>query len=301
MQRFTWQFRFSILFFGSKRNDKRRSMMIWMNSIHPVSIQGKRDLKDIFSFKKKTCKLLDGTSCAAHGIYSITNFPFSHVLRCFVILSVCSWLASKFEDHKPPSQEDFSFISDHSVSTGKLRRMEFRLCRLLDFNLSRLTPFHFLNTFLRASNACPCRTCEYENPILREMVNYLLCLARLPCELMDTRPSLVAAAALYLARATLNIRNPVNHSSSQRDYPHTYWSPTLEHYTNYTPTHLRRSVLLIYRYQLQAQQLEIAAYQKYKDTSKYRVALKTARRLEDLDLPGMTLTHEDWNLTDSPW
>ncbi|KAL7575029.1 hypothetical protein ACA910_010840 [Epithemia clementina (nom. ined.)] len=225
----------------------------------------------------------------------------------------CAWLASKLEDHKPPSQDEFSFISDHSVSTVLLRRLEFRVCRVLSYNLHRLTPLNYVNAFLRASHACPCRTCEYENPVLREMVHYLICLARLSAELMDRRPSLVAAAALYLARATLNIRKgnqqpqltpqqlSLSSSSSYGDYPFWFWSPTLEHYTGYSPKELRRAVLLIYRYQLQAQHLGVAAYDKFKDSSRFRVALKTARPIQDLDLPGINLTHEDWILSETVW
>ena len=116
---------------------------------------------------------------------------------------------------------------------------------------------------------------------------------------MDERPSQVAAAALYLARATLNIRTPRNpRSPSHRIYPHLYWSETLEHYTGYKVHEMRRSVLLIYRYQLQAEQLGVAAFDKFKETERCAVALKTARLLEELDLPDLRLKHEDWDLSD---
>ena len=168
-------------------------------------------------------------------------------------------------------------ISDNSVATAKLRELEFRVFRQLRFSLHCLTPLHYLNAYLRAWRACPCRNCEYDHPVLREMVMYLLCLARLPSGLMDQRPSLLVAAALYLASATLGIRD-----SRTPAYPHKYWSRTLQYYTGYSVSDLCRSVLLIYNYQLQAGELGRGPFDKYKVESCLKVSLIAARRLEDL-------------------
>jgi hypothetical protein len=110
------------------------------------------------------------------------------------------------------------------------------------------------------------------------MVMYLLCLARLPSGLMDERPSLVVAAALYLARATLGIQDLQTPA-----YHHKYWSPTLHYYTGYSVSDLCRSVLLIYNYQLQAGGLGVAPFDKYKVDSCLKVSLIAARQLQDLD------------------
>jgi hypothetical protein len=110
------------------------------------------------------------------------------------------------------------------------------------------------------------------------MVMYLLCLARLPSGLMEERPSLVVAAALYLARATLGIEDSTNPA-----YPYKYWSRTLQYYTGYAVSDLCRSVLLIYNYQLQAGGLGAAPFYKYNGERCFKVSLIAARRLEDLE------------------
>jgi hypothetical protein len=173
-------------------------------------------------------------------------------------------------------------ITDHSVTTATLRKLELRVFRQLGFSLQCLTALHYLNAYLRASRGCPCHGCEYDHPVLRQMVMYLLCLARLPSGLMDERPSLVGAAALYLARATLGIE-----SSETPAYPYKYWSRTLQYYTGYSVSGLCRSVLMIYNYQLQAGGLGVAPFDKYRVESCLRVSLIAARPLEDLDFNGM--------------
>ena len=185
-------------------------------------------------------------------------------------------------DGRKADKHDMAFITNHSVTTATLRKLEFRVFRQLGFSVHCLTPLHYLNAYLRASRACPCRTCEYDHPALRHMVMYLLCLARLPSSLMDERPSLVVAAALYLARATLGIED-----CQTPAYPYKYWSRTLQYYTKYFVSDLRRSVLRIYNYQLQAGCIRAAPFEKYKVESCLQVSLIPARCLEDLEFSHM--------------
>jgi hypothetical protein len=187
-------------------------------------------------------------------------------------------MGSKLQDTSEPYIEQMALITNNSVTTATLRKLEFRVFRQLGFSLQCLTPLHYLNAYLRASRACPCRSCEYDHPVLRQMAMYLLCLARLPSGLMDERPSLVVAAALYLARATLGIQD-----SQTPAYARKYWSQTLQYYTGYSVSGLCQSVLLIYNYQLQAEELGVAPFDKYRVESCLQVSLIAARRLEDLD------------------
>ena len=186
-------------------------------------------------------------------------------------------MGSKLLDKSKRRQEDMASITDDSVTTETLRKLELRVFRQLDYSLQCLTLLHYLNAYLRASRACPCRRCKYDHPVLRQMVMYLLCFARLPSSLMDERPSMVVAAALYLARATLGIED-----SQTPAYPYKYWSRTLQYYTEYSVSDLCRSVLLIYNYQLQAGKLGRGPFDKYKVESCLKVSLIAARRLEDL-------------------
>jgi Cyclin, C-terminal domain len=189
------------------------------------------------------------------------------------------------EDRNPPLQDDFVYISDQSVSSGMLRRFEQRICQELQFNLHRLTPIHYANSYLRASNACPCLTCPFDHPVLRQLFLYLIELARIPVALIDCPPSLVAAAAVYLARATLGLReeDPGRQANTNTNNKNKgYWTKTLQHYTGYTVDDLQDTVLRIYEYQLQAEQLAIAPYIKYRSKARLHVSLKTVLRIEDL-------------------
>jgi hypothetical protein len=209
------------------------------------------------------------------------------IFRSLPFSSTCVWMGSKLEDKSKLRQEDMALITNNSVTTATIRKLEFRVFRQLGFSLQCSTPLHYLNAYLRASRACPCRRCEYDHPVLRQMVMYLLCLARLPSGLMDQRPSLVVAAALYLARATLGIQD-----SQTPAYPHKYWSRTLQYYTGYSVSDLYRSVLLIYSYQSQAHELGMAPFDKYKVESCLKVSLIPARPWEDLDLSNINHCHD---------
>lgn len=130
-----------------------------------------------------------------------------------------------------------------------------------------------------------------QNPILYQLLLYLLELSRLCARVMTAPPSLVAASALYLARVTLGIRQPYESTTPndpqhqpqrQRSEDLLYWTKTLEHYTGYQVEDLRDTVLRIYRYQLQAEQLNLVIYRKYTDKQHCFASLRTAPRLDDL-------------------
>ena len=198
-----------------------------------------------------------------------------------LLYSACAWIASKFEDRAPPSVEDFVYISDHSFTTNALRVIESRVCEELGFRLHRVTPYHFVNLFLRASHACPCRACQFDHPILRNLVCYLLELSRLSYKLSKRRPSLLTAACVYLARATLGIRerNPL-HAVDQAGF----WTKTLQHYTGYSVEQLKSTVVAIHEYQSTAEgSVHMRGmFVKYGRSDRDSVSLKTALRKEDL-------------------
>jgi hypothetical protein len=195
------------------------------------------------------------------------------------------------EDKDSPSFDDLVYISDHSFSSEKLRLLETRICKELEFRLHRVTPLHFINEYLRASHACPDRSCEFDHAVLRQMVMYLLELGRIPYELSIRKPSLLAASAMYLARATLGLREDCNDHAVDR---HGYWTKTLQHYTGYTVDDLKKTVLTIHQYQLAAEESNYnASFNKYRSRSFKSVSLKTALRVEDLGFDTTDKCHDD--------
>jgi cyclin A len=159
-----------------------------------------------------------------------------------------------------------------------------------------VTPLHFVNEFLRANHACPDRSCEFDHAVLRQMVMYLLELCRIPYELTASKPSLLAAASLYLARATLGLRET---DSDHAVDSNGYWTKTLQYYTGYAIDDLKKTVLTIHQYQLAAEESNFnASFNKYRSRAFKAVSLKTALRVEDLGFDA-TVNYDDLKIDES--
>ena len=172
-------------------------------------------------------------------------------------------MASKIEEITSPSVDDFIYISADSYSRQDMTSMEVLVCDALNFRLFQVTPHHFVEELLRASNAnrpsvgCPIVDSDVE----RSMVEYLLELSCLPFSLSTIPPRLVASAAMYLSRIVLGLEG---------------WSPTLEHVTDTCHWDLEDVVLVIYKYYSAAEESTLTnAFQKYSKSKHHFVALKT--------------------------
>lgn len=98
------------------------------------------------------------------------------------------------------------YIADSCFTVKELKNIEDKVCQVLEFRVQRVSPVQFLNHFLKASYACTSGSfCSFDHPVLRNMTMYILELSRLSYDLVAKKPSLVAAASLYLARATLGM------------------------------------------------------------------------------------------------
>ena len=101
------------------------------------------------------------------------------------------------------------------------------------------------------------------------MTNYLLELGRLPYGPVTRKPSLLAAASIYLARVTL--------------YQDTTWTPTLEYYSGYRKSDLEVTVREIHSYQVSAEESNLkSTFTKYRSKKYDRVAFKTVPLTENL-------------------
>lgn len=178
------------------------------------------------------------------------------------------WIAAKIEETDPPLVMDFVYISDNSYNKEQIVDMELTVCTALEFRLAQVTPFHFVVELLRASCACGSRSCGVQDSLLKHMVLYLLELSLLPQELVHVRPSLKAAAAVYVARVNLGIRS--------RDDNESYWSKTLEYYSGYDISDLEETALVIHRYHRVAEESSLkGAFSKYSKKKYSCVSLKT--------------------------
>lgn len=207
---------------------------------------------------------------------------------------VCLWLAAKIEEIFPPRNEKFVYISDYSFTSEKLNSLETRICKLLQFRLQRVTPFHFVHLHLRASVACRAPACPHflDRTVAQEMLFYLIELSRSSYVLSLQKPSLLVAASLYLARVTLGLRAPEGQAVVGNDF----WTRTLQHYTGYTVADLTSTVLVIHQWQLAAESSPTGVnpvFTKYCVDSRLKVSLKTVPRVEDLGLLGVNQMHND--------
>ena len=189
-----------------------------------------------------------------------------------MIVSACMLIASKLEETAGPTVDDFVYISDSSYTRKEITKMELRICSSLCFHLRYITPFDFVDRFLRASSASSqqalCCT-QPTHPTCKFMVQYLLELAAMCYDLVAKPPSMIAASAVFLARATLGICDPQENDARA-------WSKTLCHYTGYSVCELQETVRIIFDAQKNAEQNDLkSVFTKYKARKYERIALKT--------------------------
>mmetsp|Transcript_6918 Transcript_6918/g.14414 ORF Transcript_6918/g.14414 Transcript_6918/m.14414 type:complete len:662 (+) Transcript_6918:41-2026(+) len=219
----------------------------------------------------------------------------------------CTMIAAKLLEITPPGADEFVYISDNSYKRKDILEMEANIVNSLGFNLNFVTPYHHVHRFLAASQASsPCSLSadraamrlgkhNATNNMMESLVMYLLDLSMLDYAFVNKKPSLVAAAAVYLARCTLGIREPSTATmtpsslhdefespSFQRDVEG-YWSKTLQHYTGYDMWALEEPVKRLHKLQEGAETSHLrSVYNKHKKQAHDFVALKVVVKKEDL-------------------
>ena len=215
--------------------------------------------------------------------------------------SACTLIASKLLEITPPTVQDFCYISDNSYTVKEILDCEAKICSALKFNLNFTTAYEYVDLFLRASFASSGRV---SNVALKEMVEkmifYFLDLSLLEYKFVGVKPSLVAAAALYLTRATLGIREATREVQKQDSSPlfnpvkvmfgdsflrssKGFWSKTLQHYTGYDIWDLEKSVKMLRRLHENAETNNLkSVYAKFKSEKMGQIAFKTVLNEDDL-------------------
>ena len=218
-------------------------------------------------------------------------------------------IAAKLLEITPPGADEFVYISDNSYKRKDILEMEANIVNSLGFNLNFVTPYHHVHRFLAASEASsPCSLSDGRaamrlgkhnatNDMMECLVMYLLDLSLLDYTFVNKKPSLIAAAAVYLARCTLGIREPSTAAAAmapsslhdefespsfQRDVEG-YWSKTLEYYTGYDMWALEDTVKRLHKLQEGAETSHLrSVYNKHKKHMHNYVSLKVVVRTEDL-------------------
>ena len=119
---------------------------------------------------------------------------------------------------------------------------------------------HSMSCWLYFGAKCMCRGCQCSSKPWQRWLFCALCSNDIPCPpwlagALGFLPSVIAAAAVLLAQFVLG-------------YP--VWSPTLAHYTHYTPGQLAPAVRLLYQALREARHSSTAAIRDKFASERYR-------------------------------
>lgn len=165
--------------------------------------------------------------------------------------------------------QDFINESPHTMfmHAKDLFKLESTVCDWLDYRLHTVTPVCFLDRFLHASHPsthysdamkreerCNASVWALENigisqprGTLESLALYFLELATHSAELAMQKPDLLAASAIYLARATIGLHAEIDENVPPSSPPDSlFWDETLEHYTDYTAEELEDVVRVMH-------------------------------------------------------
>ncbi|XP_078161011.1 cyclin-B2-2-like [Carex rostrata] len=104
-------------------------------------------------------------------------------------------LACKYEEVTVPVVEDLIIICDRAYTRTDLLQMERLMVNTLQFNMSVPTPYVFMKRFLKAAQS---------DKKLELLSFFMVELCLVDYKMLQFRPSLLAAAAVFTAQCTLN-------------------------------------------------------------------------------------------------
>ena len=132
---------------------------------------------------------------------------------CSYFGCACMLVAAKYEEMYAPAVDEFVFISDETYSRESILAMECRVLRALKFNLTVYTVPSFLPRFQRASiEGNPAPISNNAQLGMMHIANYLSELALQKYDLLQYKPSLIAASLTLISRL-INRMQPCWHTT----------------------------------------------------------------------------------------
>lgn len=134
------------------------------------------------------------------------------VTRDFLQLigATCLLIASKFEELSPPLVDEFLYLCDDAYTRNQILAMEREILLVLGYDINVPVAYRFLRRLARAASA----TMETHT-----MARYIAEHSLQEYEFVDSKPSQIAAASMYLALRMKNLGG---------------WTETLKHYSGYS-------------------------------------------------------------------
>ncbi|MES1909345.1 MAG: hypothetical protein MHM6MM_002100 [Cercozoa sp. M6MM] len=160
-------------------------------------------------------------------------------------------IASKYEEIFAPEIRDFVYISDSAYTREDIIEMEIEMCDALDYELTVPTAYHFVKRFFRAAGA------DAESQRVRNLAFYMMELTFSKYHMLQFKPSMIAASALYLAIKLVH---------------HKRWSDDLIRNSTYRSQELRPCVNEIYAILVETNSRERAVRKKYASSKFGKVA-----------------------------
>jgi len=156
-------------------------------------------------------------------------------------------LASKYEEIYAPEMNDFVSMSDKAFSIEELLKMEGVLLNVLDFRLTAPSPYTFLRRYMKV--ACSSAKTQHFATFLieRSLQEY---------SMLQYKPSMIAAAALYIAQD----------KTGEDGVP---WTSTLVRHSGYTEDDITDLVETMVNLYSTNQKNYLQAVQKKYASSKY--------------------------------
>ncbi|URD80595.1 cyclin-B2-2 [Musa troglodytarum] len=162
------------------------------------------------------------------------------------------FLACKYEEVSVPVVEDLILICDRAYTKEELLEMERLIVNTLQFNMSVATPYVFMRRFLKAADS---------DEKLELLSFFIIELCLVEYKMLEFRPSLLAAAAIYTAQGSL------------RGFR--YWTKTCELHTAYSEGQLRECSRLMVDFHRKAGAGKLTGVHRKYSTFKYGCAAKS--------------------------
>ncbi|KAF7315103.1 MFS domain-containing protein [Mycena indigotica] len=160
----------------------------------------------------------------------------------------CLLIAAKYEETIAPAVENYVIISEGATTAQEMLTAEQHILRSINWDMSYTGPMHFLRRISKADNYAP---------HTRTLGKYLAEIYLLDHRLLGVPPSMISAAAMWLARLALG---------------ETTWTPTLAHYAGYRESALIPVANVMLRYLLQPIKHE-SFYKKYAGKRNLKVSV----------------------------
>ncbi|KAJ7278914.1 g2/mitotic-specific cyclin cdc13 [Mycena rebaudengoi] len=160
----------------------------------------------------------------------------------------CLFVAAKYEETIAPAAENYIVVSDSTYTVADLLQAEQHILRALEWNLSYPSPVNYLRRISKVD--------DYD-PQARTLAKYLAEISLVEWRLVAAPPSLVAAAAMWLAKLALGEE---------------VWTPNLAHYSTYAESALVPVANHMLDYVLQSIRHE-SFYKKYATKKSIKVSV----------------------------